>query len=123
MHGWEEQLRTVSERQREDAAGAAPRSDDWRERWRRAGRPWRTEPPIADDRRQFLLARRAVVPDIQRGIYPFKDVHLNRVDVEWLLAEALAERDQRADTDDASADGHVNVSPLRPGERESAAAG
>ncbi len=30
--------------------------------------------------------RRAIVPDIEQGIYPFKDIKLNRADVEWLLA-------------------------------------
>ena len=46
---------------------------------------WRTEPEIDADRQQFLRQRLAIVPDIQRGIYPFKDVRLSRADVEWLL--------------------------------------
>lgn len=46
---------------------------------------WRTEPEIDDARQQFLLQRLAIVPDIQRSIYPFKDVKLTRADVEWLL--------------------------------------
>ena len=47
---------------------------------------WRTEPEIDFERQKFLTQRLAVQPDIQRGIYPFKDVKLSRADIEWLLA-------------------------------------
>ncbi len=46
---------------------------------------WRTEPEIDTARQQFLAERLAIIPDIQRGIYPFKDVQLTRADIEWLL--------------------------------------
>src|SRR5437763_4829986 len=46
---------------------------------------WRTEPEIDTERQKFLSERLAINPDIQRGIYPFKDVKLNRADIEWLL--------------------------------------
>lgn len=46
---------------------------------------WRTEPEIGSDRQQFLHQRLSIIPDIQRGIYPFKDVQLTRADIEWLL--------------------------------------
>ncbi len=46
---------------------------------------WRTEPEIDGERQQFLRQRLMIVPDIQQGIYPFKDVRLSRADVEWLL--------------------------------------
>ena len=47
---------------------------------------WRTEPEIDSDRQQFLRQCLTIVPDIQQSVYPFKDVRLNRADVEWLLA-------------------------------------
>ena len=46
---------------------------------------WRTEPEIDGERQRFLRQRMMIVPDIQQGIYPFKDVRLSRADVEWLL--------------------------------------
>src|SRR5436305_11988994 len=46
---------------------------------------WRTEPEIDFERQEFLRQRPAVQADIQRGIYPFKDVKLSRADIEWLL--------------------------------------
>src|SRR3989440_6630843 len=46
---------------------------------------WRTEPEIDFERQEFLRQRLAVEADIQRGVYPFKDVKLGRADVEWLL--------------------------------------
>jgi len=46
---------------------------------------WRTGPEIDAERQKFLTERLAIAPDIQRGIYPFKDVSLTRADIEWLL--------------------------------------
>ena len=46
---------------------------------------WRTEPEIDTERQTFLTERLAITPDIQRGIYPFKDVKLTRADIEWFL--------------------------------------
>src|SRR5258708_13834746 len=46
---------------------------------------WRTAPEIDTARQQFLAGRLAITPDIQRGLYPFKDVKLTRSDIEWLL--------------------------------------
>src|SRR5438105_1845808 len=46
---------------------------------------WQIEPEIDSERQQFLAERLAIIPDIQRGIYPFKDVKLSRADIEWLL--------------------------------------
>jgi hypothetical protein len=47
----------------------------------------RTEPEIDAARQAYLAERRAIKPDIVRGIYPFKDVEpkLTRADIEWLL--------------------------------------
>src|SRR6266704_1073856 len=51
------------------------------------------QPPITNDkeegrteRQKFLALRRAILPIPEKGIYPFKDIKLNRGDVEWLLA-------------------------------------
>ena len=46
---------------------------------------WRTEPEIDFERQKFLTQRLAIQPDIQRGIYAFKDIKLTRADIEWLL--------------------------------------
>jgi uncharacterized protein YjbI with pentapeptide repeats len=62
----------------------------WAAYWTTQGMPWRTEPEIAEARQRYLAERRAVTPDIARGVYPFRDEHggipLDRADVEWLLA-------------------------------------
>jgi hypothetical protein len=52
--------------------------------------PWRTEPELDEDRQGFLAKRKTVAPDIENGIYPYRDetggIKLDRADVEWLLA-------------------------------------
>jgi len=58
----------------------------WREYWAAQGQPWRTEPEIDKERQTYLAERRTIVPNIEQGIYPFKDIKLSRADVEWLLA-------------------------------------
>src|SRR6266446_9358138 len=66
-----------------------PANDDkeaWKAYWKEQGQPWRTEPEIDTERQKYLAERRAIVPDIERGMYPFKGVRLSRADVEWLLA-------------------------------------
>src|SRR3989442_329782 len=66
-----------------------PTKDDpkaWRAYWEAQGWPWRTEPEIDTERQKYLAERRAIVPDIEQGIYPFRGIKLNRADVEWLLA-------------------------------------
>ncbi len=60
--------------------------DEWKAYWTAQSVPWRMEPEIAEERRQFLAERRTTQPNIQQGIYPFKDIVLGRVDIEWLLA-------------------------------------
>jgi uncharacterized protein YjbI with pentapeptide repeats len=59
--------------------------DGWTAYWTAQGMPWRTEPEIDEERQHYLAQRRALQPDIERGIYPFKDIKLDRADVEWLL--------------------------------------
>jgi uncharacterized protein YjbI with pentapeptide repeats len=70
-----------------------PATDDreaWTAYWTAQGVPWRTEPEVDTARQQYLAQRRAIQPDIERGIYPFRDengsIQLTRADVEWLLA-------------------------------------
>src|SRR6266699_6881766 len=58
----------------------------WRDYWQKMSQPWRTEPEIDKHRQEYLTKRRVIVPDIEQGIYPFKDIKLSRADVEWLLA-------------------------------------
>src|SRR5260221_3743302 len=64
--------------------------DAWNAYWTAQGLPWRTEPEINPERRAYLTERRAVTPDIENGIYPYRDengsIKLDRADVEWLLA-------------------------------------
>lgn len=60
--------------------------EEWRAYWQSQGQPWRTEPEIDARRQEELSKRRAIVPDFEKGIYPFKGVKLSRADVEWLLA-------------------------------------
>ncbi len=54
--------------------------------WKERGQPWRLTPEIDEERQKFLAERRSITPNIQQGIYPFKDIKLSRADIEWLLA-------------------------------------
>ncbi len=66
---------------------SSPRSaEEWRQYWQARGFSWRTEPEIDANRQRELGERRAIVPDIEKGIYPFRGLKLSRADVEWLLA-------------------------------------
>jgi Pentapeptide repeats (8 copies) len=63
----------------------------WNEYWTKEHRqPWRTKPEIDAERQTYLAERRAIAPDIVKGIYSFRDeqgsIQLTRADVEWLLA-------------------------------------
>lgn len=66
-----------------------PSNDDpdaWISYWLAQGQPWRTEPEIGVERQKELSAQYKIAPNMEKGIYPFKDVKLSRADVEWLLA-------------------------------------
>ncbi len=47
--------------------------------------PQQTKPNISSERQEFLLSRLTILPNIEEGLYPFKDAELERSDVEWLL--------------------------------------
>lgn len=66
-----------------------PAPDDregWKAYWKERQQPWRTEPEIDAQRQEELAKRRAIVPDWEKGIYPFGGMGLTRADIEWLLA-------------------------------------
>src|SRR5258708_40084289 len=66
-----------------------PTGDDraaWRNFWEQSGQSWRTEPEIDEERQKYLAERRTIIPDIEKGIHPFRNIVLSRADVEWLLA-------------------------------------
>ncbi len=73
------QMRALPQPSSNDRAG-------WQAYWQQQGQLWRSEPEIDSERQQYLAECRAMKPDIRQGIYPFKDIKLNRADVEWLLA-------------------------------------
>ncbi len=60
--------------------------DAWHIYWKARGQSWRIEPEIAEERKAQLSEYRTIIPNIQKGIYPFRDIKLSRADVEWLLA-------------------------------------
>jgi uncharacterized protein YjbI with pentapeptide repeats len=77
------------------ASSQRPTSNDraaWYAYWQAQGQPWRTEPEVDTNRQAYLADRRAIKPDIMQNIYPFKNIKLNRADVEWLLATHENER-------------------------------
>lgn len=59
--------------------------ETWKDYWKVLGQPWRTEPEIDLDRQKFLTERSGIIPNVELGLYRFKDVMLSREDVEWLL--------------------------------------
>ena len=58
----------------------------WRAFWQTQNQPWRTEIEIDAERQAYLAEWRTIIPNRRLGVYPFKDIKLNRADVEWLLA-------------------------------------
>jgi len=58
----------------------------WKAYWMGKGQSWRTEPEIDVNRQAYLDERRKIKTGWMNGVFPFKDIELNRADVEWLLA-------------------------------------
>ena len=80
---------TDQENSKQAPAAQPPTNDDkeaWKVYWKARSRPWRTEPEISPQRQNELEQRRSVVPNIDKGIYPFREMKLSRADIEWLLA-------------------------------------
>jgi uncharacterized protein YjbI with pentapeptide repeats len=67
--------------------------------------PWRTEPEIDRARQEELARCLTTIPDITRGIYPFKGMKLSRADVEWLLATHANGRGPSASSDEQKRQG------------------
>jgi uncharacterized protein YjbI with pentapeptide repeats len=65
---------------------AANDPDAWHTFWQQCGQPWRIEPEIDSSRQAYLAECLAIKPGIGQGTYPFKNIKLDRADVEWLLA-------------------------------------
>ena len=66
-----------------------PNTDDdraWHAYWEAQDQPWRTEPEIDIERQQYL-DEHLTVKEREWERYPFKDIVLDRADVEWLLAK------------------------------------
>jgi uncharacterized protein YjbI with pentapeptide repeats len=61
-------------------------ANTWLTYWKTQGQTWRTEAEIDSDRQAYLTTRLNIAPDLDLGIYPFKDIKLSRADIEWLLA-------------------------------------
>jgi uncharacterized protein YjbI with pentapeptide repeats len=64
----------------------APDAETWQSYWKQQGQPWRSEPPIYEERQQLLASCLQGGVNIEQGKYPFKGMRLSRADVEWLLA-------------------------------------
>ena len=61
--------------------------DEWSVYWQAQNQPWRTEPEISTEHQHELEQRLASILDVrEEEILYFKDIHLNRADIKWLLA-------------------------------------
>jgi len=76
----------MSEQQQAQQQATPAGYQTWRGYWTAQGMPWRTKPEIGKERQRYLAERRAIMPDSEQSIYPFKGIKLDRADVEWLLA-------------------------------------
>ena len=48
----------------------------WKAHWIECGQPWRTEPEIDAARQEQLRAASGVTVDIERLVFPFKEIRL-----------------------------------------------
>src|SRR5260370_24747174 len=84
-----EQKQVSGQSEQSSLPSIRPSRDDrasWLAYWQKQHQPWRTQAEIHPERQAELEKCRALVPDIEKGIYPFKGMKLDRADVEWLLA-------------------------------------
>src|SRR5947208_16384588 len=67
---------TNKENGKQAPATQHPAKDDreaWKAYWKEQGQFWRTEPEIDVERQKYLEERRSINPDIEQGIYPFRE--------------------------------------------------
>ena len=67
----------MSEPQSAVPANVRPTIEDpraWNAFWAAQGMSWRTAPELSAARHAYLAERRAIIPGIPQGIYPFKGV-------------------------------------------------
>lgn len=87
-HGSRKTSISNQQKNKQTSPAQRPTNNDtevWKAYWKAQGQPWRTEPEIDRERQRYLAERRAITPDLEQGIYPFRNITLNRADVEWLL--------------------------------------
>jgi uncharacterized protein YjbI with pentapeptide repeats len=60
--------------------------EGWNAYWTALGMLWRTEPEIDEERQRYLVERQGIPSDYQSETFPYSNVNLTRVDVEWLLS-------------------------------------
>jgi hypothetical protein len=63
----------MSEQQNQTTELQRPSTDDrdeWKAYWQAQGIPWHVEPEVDEARQTYLMERRAIVPDFEKGIYP-----------------------------------------------------
>ena len=90
----------MSEPQSAVPANVRPTIEDpraWNAFWAAQGMSWRTAPELSSARHAYFAERRAIIPGIPQGIYPFKGVEpkLTRAEIEccrrrtrvWVLVE------------------------------------
>ncbi len=63
----------------------------WHAYWQAQAQQWRTEPEIDIERQQYL-DEHLTIKEREWEHYPFKDIVLDRADIEWLLANHNDER-------------------------------
>ncbi len=57
----------------------------WTAYWQNISQSWCIEPEIDEERQTELTQWLMLIPDLNKGLYPFKDKKLSRADIEWLL--------------------------------------
>ncbi len=72
--------------QRKPTSTTPKTSEEWKAHWEAQGQGWRTEPEINAQRQAELTKHRNIKPNIDKSVYPFGGVKLDRADIEWLLA-------------------------------------
>ena len=72
-------------KQSESTSPISLNEERWTTYWQNMSQSWCIEPEIDEERQATLTQWLTLTPDINKGIYPFKDKQLSRADIEWLL--------------------------------------